>query len=69
MAFALYFSKYVHAVIVTQSSAHFVVIHREMILLDAPEPREARRIDDLEHTGLPILPRDVMSVPLRGFVQ
>lgn len=39
MPFALDFSKYVNAVIVTQSSAHLVVIHRQMILLDAPESR------------------------------
>lgn len=69
MSFALDFSKYIHTVIVTQGSAHLVVIHRQMILLNAPQPRQPRWIDDLEHAGFPTLPRDVVRVPLIGIIQ
>lgn len=40
-----------------------------MILLYAPEPSQSRWIDDLEHSRLPALPRDVVGIPLRGVVQ
>lgn len=62
-------SEYVDAVVVAQSTAHLVVVHRQMILLDAPEPRQARGVDDFEDTRFPALPRYVVCVPLRRVVE
>lgn len=67
--FALNLPEYIDTVVVPKCSAHLVVIHRQMVLLYAPESGETGRIDDLEYTGLPALPRNVVSISLRGVVQ
>jgi hypothetical protein len=69
MALALDLPQYVDAVVVAQGPTHLVVVHGEMILLDAPEPSQARGVDDFEDPGVPALPRDVVGVTLRGIVE
>ena len=69
MTFALNFSQNVDSIIISESSTHLVVVHAQMVLLNAPEPGKSGRIDDLEHTGLLVLPLDVGGVPLAGVVQ
>ena len=69
MALALHLPQYIDAIIVAESAAHLVVVHRQMVLLDAPESGEARGIDDLEYAGLSALPRYVVGVALRRVVQ
>ena len=59
----------VDSVIISESSAHLVIIHAQMILLNAPEPGQAGRVDDLEDAGLLVLPLDIRGVPLTWVVQ
>lgn len=40
-----------------------------MILLDAPEPRKSRGVNDFKYPRFPTFPRDVVRIPLRGIVQ
>ena len=69
MTFTLNFSQNVDSIIISESSTHLVVVHAQMVLLNAPEPGKSGRVDDLEHAGLLVLPLDVGGVPLAGVVQ
>lgn len=51
-----------------ERSAHLVIIHTQVILLDAPQPGQTGRVGDLEHARLLALPLDVGRVPLAGVV-
>ena len=62
-------SEYVDPVVVPQRPRHLVVVHGEVVLLDAPQLGQPRRVDDLEHPGLLFLPRDVGGVAARGVVE
>ena len=64
VALSLHLPQDVDSVVVPQSSAHLVVVHAQMILLNAPESGQAGRVDNLEHPGLLVLPLDVGGVPL-----
>lgn len=59
----------VDSVVVPQRARHLVVVHGKMVLLDAPQLGQSRRIDNFEHARIPILPRNVTGVPLGGVVQ
>ena len=69
MTFTLNFSENIDSIIISQSSAHLVIVHAQMVLLNAPEPGQTSRINNLEHACLLVLPLDVGSVPLSGVVQ
>ena len=69
MALSLYFAQNVDSVIVSECARHLVIVHRQVILLNAPKFGQAGRIDDLEHTRLFVFPSDVRSVALRRIVQ
>lgn len=69
MTFTLDFSQNVDAIVVTKSAAHLVVIHGQVIFLNAPESGETGWIDDLEDTGFPAFPRDIVCVSLRRVVE
>lgn len=69
MSLALDLSENVDSIIVTERSAHFVVIHREMVLLNAPESGETRRIHNFEDTGFSALPCNIVRVSLRRVVE
>ena len=69
MTFTLNFSENIDSIIISQSSAHLVIVHAQMVLLNAPEPGQTSRINNLEHACLIVLPLDVGSVPLSGVVQ
>lgn len=69
VTFSLNFPEDVDAIIIAQRPAHLVVVHREVVFLDAPESSQSGRIDNFEHPGLSILPRYVICVPLRRVVE
>ena len=69
MPLALDLPEYVDSVVVAQRPRHLVVVHGEVVLLDAPQLGQPRRVHDLEHARLLVLPRDVGRVPPRRVVQ
>ena len=69
MPLSLHFSKDIDSVVVTQSSAHLVIIHTQMILLDTPQPGQTCWINNLEHTSLFVLPLDVGGVSLTRIIE
>ena len=69
MTFTLNFSENIDSIIISQSSAHLVIVHAQMVLLNAPESGQTSRINNLEHACLLVLPLDVGSVSLSGVVQ
>ena len=52
-----------------QGPAHLVVVHAEVVLLDAPQARQAGGVDYLEDARLLVLPLDVGGVALAGVVE
>lgn len=66
---ALNFSQYVYAVVVPQSTRHLIVVHRQVVLLNAPELGEASWVDNFEDTGVAALPCDIVAVALLVVVQ
>ena len=62
-------SEYVDPVVVSEGPGHLVVVHGEVVLLDAPQLGQPRRVHDLEHAGLLVLPRDVGGVATGGVVE
>uniref|UniRef100_A0A182QT81 Uncharacterized protein n=1 Tax=Anopheles farauti TaxID=69004 RepID=A0A182QT81_9DIPT len=69
VTFTLYLTQDVDAVVVAQGTRHLVVVHREVVLLLAPQLRQPGGIDDLKHARIAALPRDVAAVPLARIVQ
>lgn len=69
VAFSLHLPQDIDPIIVPQRPRHLVVVHRQVVLLDAPQFREPGRVDDLKNARLPVLPRDIIRVPLRRVVQ
>ena len=69
MSLSLDFAKNVYSVIISQRSRHLVVVHRQVVLLNAPQLGQPGRVDDLEHTRLLVLPRDVACVALALIVE
>ena len=69
VALSLDLPEYVDPVVVPQRPRHLVVVHGEVVLLDAPQLGQARRVDDLEHAGVLVLPRDVGGVAPGGVVE
>ena len=59
----------VDSVVVAECPAHLVIVHAQMIFLNAPEPGQAGWINNLEDSGLLVLPLDVWGVSLAGIVQ
>lgn len=69
MTFALDFAQDVDAVIVAKSTGHLVVVHGEMVLLDAPQLCQASWIHNLEHACFSAFPCDEVAVALSWIVQ
>lgn len=69
MSFSLDLPQDVHSVVIPQGTRHLVVVHGQMILLDAPQLSQTRGVHNLEHPSLAVLPRYVTRVPLGGIVQ
>jgi len=69
MSFSLHFAQNVDSVVISKSSGHLVVIHRKMVLLNAPKFSQSGGINDLEDARLLVLPRDVAGVPLTTVVE
>lgn len=69
MPFALHLPQDVDTVVVPQCPGHFVVVHREVVLLFAPQFGQSSRVDDLEDAGVTALPRNVAAVALGRIVQ
>lgn len=69
MPFTLDLPEDVHSVIVTQRAGHFVVVHRQVIFLNAPQFGQTRWIDDLEHAHLLVFPRYEAGETLMRVVQ
>ena len=69
VSLSLDFAKNVYSVIISQRSRHLVVVHRQVVLLNAPQLGQPGRVDDLEHTRLLVLPRDVACVALALIVE
>lgn len=69
MSLALNLPQDVHAVIISQSTRHLVVVHRQVVLLDAPKFRQTRWVDDLEDSCVTALPCDIIAVALLVIVQ
>ena len=69
MTLSLDFSQYVDAIVVPQCSAHFVVVHAEVILLNSPQMSETSWIVNFEYSSLAILPRNEGSVFLVLVIQ
>ena len=59
----------VDSVVISESATHLVVVHAQMVLLNAPESGQAGRVDNLEHPGLLVLPLDVGGVALARVIQ
>jgi len=62
--FALNFSQDINTIIIPQSPGHFVIVHTEVVLLDAPQTGEPSWVDDFEDAGLSVAPRDKPGVLL-----
>lgn len=69
MTLSLNFAQYVDAIVVTQRARHLVIVHAEMVLLNAPQARQSRRVHDLEHAGVAVFPSNVAGVPLLRIIQ
>ena len=64
MPFALNFSQDINTVIISESAGHFVIVHTEVVLLDAPKTSEPGWVDDFKDSGLSVSPRDKPGVLL-----
>ena len=69
MPLALDLPQDVDSVVVSERARHLVVVHRQVVLLNAPKLGQAGRVHDLEHPGLLVLPGDVAGVALARIVQ
>lgn len=69
MPFALHLAQNIDAIIITQGTRHFVIVHRQMILLDAPQLGQAGGIDNLKDAGVSALPGDEIAVLLVAIVK
>jgi hypothetical protein len=61
---SLDFAKDIDSVVISESARHLVVVHGEVVFLNAPEFGQSGRVNDLEHTRLLVLPGDVAGVAL-----
>ena len=52
MPLSLDLAQDVDPVVVAQRPRHLVVVHGQVVLLDAPEARQPRGINYLEHSGI-----------------
>lgn len=64
MAFSLDLAQNVDAIIVAKSSRHFVIVHGQVIFLDAPQFGQTSGINDFENTGFPTFPGYEIAVTL-----
>ena len=69
MSLSLHLPQNVDSVVISESATHLVIIHAQVVFLNAPEPGQARRVDNLEDSGLLVLPLDVGGVPLPRVVK
>ena len=69
MPLSLHFPQNVDSVIISQSTRHLVVIHWQVIFLNAPKFGQSGRINNLEHTRILILPSNVRSISLLRVVE
>lgn len=69
VSLALNFSQDVHSVVISQCTRHFVVIHRQMVLLNAPELCEASWVHDFKDAGVAALPGNIVAISLLVVVQ
>lgn len=69
MTLALNLPQDINPVIVAQSSAHLVVVHRKMIFLYTPKTCEAWRIDDFKNSRFPALPSYEVCISLGRVVK
>jgi hypothetical protein len=60
----LHFPQNVDSVVISERPRHLVVVHGQVVLLDAPQLGQARGVHDLEDAGLLVLPGNVVGVPL-----
>ena len=69
MPLPLHLPQDVHSVVVAQRPGHLIIVHTQVVLLNAPQSSQAGRIDDFEDACVLILPLDIRSVPLAWVVQ
>ena len=68
MSLALDFSQNVDSVIISERARHLIVVHRQVIFLNAPEFGQPRGVDDFKHTRVFVFPSDIRSISLLGVV-
>jgi len=59
VSFTLYLPQDINTVVVSEGAGHLVIVHAEVVLLDAPEPRQSWWVHDLEHACLSVLPGNI----------
>ena len=69
MALSLHLPQDVDSVVISQCSTHLIIVHAQMIFLNAPEPGQSGRVNNFEDSRLLVLPLDVGGVSLPGIVQ
>jgi hypothetical protein len=69
MALSLDLAQDVYAVVVAKGSGHFVVVHGEMVLLDAPKLGQAGGVHNFEDASIAALPGNVAGIPLCRVVE
>ena len=69
MPLSLHLPQYIDPIVVSEGPRHLVVVHGEVVLLDAPQLGQTRGVHYLEDPGVLVLPLDVSGVPLVGVVQ
>ena len=69
VALSLHLPQDVDSVVISQCSTHLIIVHAQMIFLNAPEPGQPGRVNDFEDSRLLVLPLYVGGVSLPGVVQ
>lgn len=64
MAFSLNLTQNIDAIIVAKSTRHFIIVHGQVILLDAPQFRQTSGVNDFEDTGFTTFPGYEITVTL-----
>ena len=69
MTLSLDLPQNVDSVVISQCSGHFVVVHGQVVLLNAPQFGQAGRIDNLKHPRVLVLPGNVGLISLLSIIQ
>jgi len=67
--FSLDLPKDVDSIVIAKSSAHLIIVHRQMVLLDSPKTCQSRWVDYLKDARLYVLPRYKTAVSLTWVIQ